>query len=95
VVFLVIGVAVFVALFRIMAAAGVDWYVALPASLIPLGVITMFVRFFVNGRPPSFATDLILLAAWRFKTWLYLAGALNRPPVLWLGTESPDPPKEF
>jgi hypothetical protein len=95
VVFLVIGVAIFVALFRIMAAASVDWYFALPLSLIPLGVISVFVHLLVNGRPTSFASDLILFAVWRFKTWLYLAGALDRPPVLWIQSRNPTHPSKF
>ena len=95
VVFLVIGVAVFVALFRIMAATGVDWFVGLPVSLIPLALITVFVHLVVNGRPSSFAGDLVLLAAWRLKSWLYLAGALDRPPILWISDDPPAHPKEF
>jgi hypothetical protein len=44
----------------------------------------------VNGRPPSYARDLALLAIWRLRVWLYMAGALDRPPELRVRREDKD-----
>jgi hypothetical protein len=83
VVFLVIGVAVFVALFRILASMDIDWPINIVVSLLPLLVITLLVHLLVNGRPPNYAGDLLLFLAWRMRSRLYLAGAIERPPELW------------
>jgi hypothetical protein len=83
VVLLVIGVAAFVALFRILASLDVDWPVNIVVSLLPLAGITVIIHMFVNGKPPSYAGDQLLFFLWRFRTRLYLAGALDRPPEVW------------
>jgi hypothetical protein len=83
VVFLVIGVAAFVALFRILASIDIDWPVNIGVSLLPLAGITLIIHLFVNGKPPSYAGDQLLFLLWRFRALLYLAGALDRPPELW------------
>jgi hypothetical protein len=61
----VCGAAAFVALFRILASAGVDWPVNLAISLMPLLVVVAYVQFFVNGKAPSYASDVLLLLLWR------------------------------
>jgi hypothetical protein len=83
VVFLVIGVAIFVALFRILASMDVDWPVNIVVSSLPLLVITLLVYLLVNGKPASYAGDLLLFLAWRLRSRLYFAGAIDRPPELW------------
>ena len=95
VVFLIAGVVAFIALFRILAAAGVEWPINLAISVLPMLGVTAFVHFCVNGKPPSFATDVVLLLIWRAKAWLYMAGGLDRPPVLWAVPEKPKHPNEF
>src|SRR6516164_1539479 len=80
VVLLVAGVAVFVALFRILAAAEIDWPFALGLSLIPL---------------LSLAADVLLFAVWRVKMAAYLTGALDRPPQFWVKGTRPRHPDEF
>jgi hypothetical protein len=55
----------------------------------------VFVKFFVNDKPPSYAFDLLLFKIWRFKTWLFKAGVLSRPPGLWFLPEIIRHPKEF
>jgi hypothetical protein len=92
---LVVGVMFFVVLFRILAVWDIDWFIALPVSLLPLAALTAFVHFFVNGRPPSWAIDALFLKVWQFKSWLYLRGCLDRPPLLWLENRTPAHPKEF
>jgi hypothetical protein len=81
---LVLGAALFIALFRILMASDIDWPVALVISLVPLAIITLVVHLLVNGRPPSYASDLAMLGIWRLRVWLYMIGALDRPPQLWV-----------
>jgi len=95
IVFLVIGVGVFVALFRILASIDVDWPVNIGVSLLPLAGITLIIHLFVNGKPPSYAGDQLLFLLWRFRTRMYLAGALERPPELWVRDRKPTHPKEL
>src|SRR5271165_7101266 len=93
-VLLVIGVGVFVALFRILAAYDVDWPWALALSLVPLLGITAFVHFFVNSRPPSYAEDLFVWELWRFRSWLYMCGGLDKPVPLCVPQRTLPHPKE-
>jgi hypothetical protein len=89
---LVLGAAIFIALFRVLMAMDLDWPAALVISLSPLGIMTLVVHCLVNGRPPSYASDLVLLSIWRFRSRLYLAGALDRPPELWVRNDKPPHP---
>ena len=93
-VLLVAGVAAFVALFRILVAAEVDWPLAFVLSLIPLLALAAYVHLMVNGRAPSYSTD-VLLFLWRVKVRTYLAGALDRPPQFWVKGQRPRHPSEF
>jgi hypothetical protein len=86
---LVLGAAIFIALFRVLMAIDIDWPAALAISLVPLAVMTLSVHLVVNGRPRSYASDLALLGIWRLRVWLYLAGALERPPELWVRNRKP------
>lgn len=95
VVFLVIGVAMFVALFRILASLDVDWPVNIAISLLPLAGITLIIHLFVNGKPPSYVSDQLLFLLWSFRSRLYLAGALDRPPELWRTERQPTHTKEL
>jgi hypothetical protein len=89
---LVIGVLFFICLFLVLSRCGVDWLPTAIISALPLALITGYVAFFVNGRPPSHALDLVALGAWRFKSWAYLIGALDRPPELWGTSRTPAHP---
>jgi hypothetical protein len=80
----VIGVAVFVALFRVLDAAGVDWWLNIIVSLLPFAAMVLFVWFFVRDRAPSYAQDLLLWQLFRLRQWLYLQGFLDRAPSFWL-----------
>jgi hypothetical protein len=95
VVLLVAGVAAFVALFRIFAAAGFDWPFSLGLSLIPLMALAAYVHLMVNGKAPSYATDVLLFVLWRVKVRTYLAGALDRPPQFWVKGPRPCHRGEF
>jgi hypothetical protein len=95
VVLLVIGVGVFVALFRILASLDVDWWINLVISLLPLAAMTGYVHWLVNGKAPSYAADLLQWHVFRFRCWLYMAGALNRPPELWFTDRKLSHPKEY
>ena len=63
--------------------------------MLPLLAMTAYVHFCVNGKPPSYFVDMVLLFIWRGKARLYLSGALDRPPVLWAEPEKPKHPHEF
>jgi hypothetical protein len=89
---LVAGAAIFIALFRLLMATDVDWPVALAISCAPLGIVTIVVHSLVNGRSPSYASDLALLTVWRLRVRLYLAGALHQPPALWIRNQRPPHP---
>jgi hypothetical protein len=91
----VIGTAVFIVLFRMLDAAGVDWPLNISLSILPLAVTTLYVWRFVNGKPSSYAWDLLMFAIWRSKSWLYLHGALDRPPAFWIRARLPRHPREF
>jgi hypothetical protein len=86
---LVLGAAIFIALFRVLMTLDIDWPEALLISLAPLGAMTVSVHLLVNGRSPSYASDLALLGIWRFQVRLYMAGALDRPPELWVRNSKP------
>lgn len=89
VVFLVIGVAVFIALFRILAALDIDWWLNLTISILPLVGIAAVIHCFVNGKPPSHIEDCLLFFLWRLRSRLYLAGALDQPPEPWCANQQP------
>ena len=95
VVLLVIGAGLFIGLFRISDAAGVDWPLNIAVSLLPLALMALYVWRFVNDKPSSYAWDLFMLGVWRFKSWLYLKGALGRPPAFWIRGRVPRHPAEF
>jgi hypothetical protein len=95
VVLLVVGVAAFIALFRILAAAEVDWPFALVLSFTPLLALAAYVHLMVNGRAPSYAADMLLFFLWRVKVRIHLAGALDRPPQFWVKGSRPRHPSEF
>jgi hypothetical protein len=95
VVFLVIGVALFIFIFLALYLLGLDWYFALPVSLMPLVSLMAFVAFFINNRPPSYLTDLLYMCIWRIKTWLYLHGVKDSASPLWIESRVTIHPKEF
>ena len=92
---LVIGAAAFISIFRVLYALYVDWFIALPVSLVPLALMTLIVHFLINGRAPSFAEDLLFQKIWEFKTWLYLSGCLDKAPLLWIEFRKPQHPFLF
>ena len=92
---LVVGVMFFVCLMLVLSRLGVDWISTVVISALPLCAITIFVHFFVNGRPPSYALDLLTMQMWRLRCSLYLQRLLNKPPELWVISRAPRHPKEF
>jgi hypothetical protein len=92
---LVLGVMFFVSLVTVLARLGADWLSGTVISLIPLGAITGFVLFVVNGRPPSYALDLFALQIWRLRSRWYVDRLSDRPPQLWILATSPRHPKDF
>ncbi|SRR6266404_274871 len=95
VIYLVAGAAMFMAMFRILAAYDVDWPVNLAISLLPIIVAVVYVQLFVNGKPPSYASDRFLFFSWRLRTRLYMNGIKDRPPELWVRDKALIHPKEF
>jgi energy-coupling factor transporter transmembrane protein EcfT len=92
---LVVGVMFFVCLMLVLSRLGVDWISTIVISALPLAAITIFVHFFVNGRPPSYALDLLALQMWRLRCSWYLQRLLDKPPQLWVIRRAPRHPKEF
>ncbi len=93
--FLVIGVAMFIFIFLALYLLGLDWYVALPISLLPLVCLMAFVAFFINDRPPSYVTDFLYMGIFRLKTGLYLHGMKDRASELWMTDSVTNHPKEY
>lgn len=92
---LVGGVAAFVALFRILDAAGLDWYLSAGVSLSPVILAAVYVQCFVNGKPPSYSLDLLALTLWRLRVRLYRAGLVEAPPQFWVRGRKPPHPNQF
>ena len=92
---LVVGVMFFVCLMVVLSRLGVDWISTIVISALPLAAITIFVHFFVNGRPPSHPLDLLALQIWRLRCSWYLRRLLDKPPQLWVISRAPRHPKEF
>jgi hypothetical protein len=96
VVLLVLGVGLSLGLFRIANALwGLETGPSLIIGIIPLGVITAFVAFFVNGKPESYALDLALWGAFRLQSRLFVIGVIDRPPEFWVRGKPPLHPTEF
>lgn len=93
VVLLIGGIMMFVAIFRGLSAIDIDWWLNILISAMPLCVVTIII-WLLRGKPQSYAGDLLLLWIWRAKTNLYMAGGLERPPLLWLETKV-NHPKEM
>ena len=95
VVLLVIGVGLFVGLFRILDVVGIDWLPDVLISLLPLALTTLFVWRLVNDRPSSYAADLLAWHLFRFRQWVYRRGALHRPPSFWIRCGELPHPDQF
>ena len=96
VVLLVIGVGLSLTLFRVANALwGFETVPSLVIGIIPLGMITAFVAFFVNGKPESYALDLAFWGAFRLQSCLYRIGIVDRPPQFWVRGKAPRHPIEF
>jgi hypothetical protein len=94
VVLLVIGVAAFIVIVRTLANYEVDWIIAIPVALLPLGAMTLFV-WLIRDKAPSWAWDALAWNVWRLKVWLYFNGARDRPPVIWLESKTITHPNQF
>jgi hypothetical protein len=92
---LVVGVLFFISLFLVLSRLGVHWIPTAVISALPLAGITVFVQFFVNGRAPSYALDLLAFHIWRLLPSCYLQRLLDTPPQLWIISRTPRHPKEF
>jgi hypothetical protein len=96
VVLLVIGVALGISLFRIASVQwGLETIPSLVIGILPLGLITAFVAFFVNGKPESYAIDLAFWGLFRLHSRLYVTGIIDRTPEFWIRPKSPRHPSEF
>jgi hypothetical protein len=92
---LVLGVMFFISLVTLLARLGADWLSAPLISVLPLAGITVFVVFFVNGKPASYALDLFALQVWRLRSAWYVQRLSDRPPQFWAVLRSPRHPKDF
>ena len=94
-VLLVIGASAFLMLFKIVSNAGFDFLSTVAISLVPLALMSLWVAFFVNGKPVSYTYDLLLLGRFRFRAWLYRQGIIHRAPGFALLSPAPPHPDEF
>ena len=81
--------------FMILSRNGLDWWVAILVSTLPCVAIAGLAHFFLNGKPPSYLFDLLALASWRLRCWLYFAGWMDRPPIFSVRAKAPRHPREF
>jgi hypothetical protein len=80
---LVGSVAAGVAIFQAVSEIGVELVPAAAMASAPPLAAAAVVALCVNGKPPSYFSDLLKWQGFRLKTWLYSIGALDRPPQLW------------
>ena len=92
---LVIGFGVFILSMQCLNAAQVDFPLAIAISATPLFLLTLFVKFFINDKPESYAFDMLFLGVWRLKTRFHKIGLINPAPQLWPMPEKPEHPKNF
>jgi hypothetical protein len=92
---LVVGVMFFISLFVVLSRLVVDWIPTTIISALPLGVMTLFVQFFVNGKAPSYALDLFALQVWRLRSVWYLHRLSDKPPQFWVVLRPPLHPRDF
>ena len=92
---LVVGVLFFISLFLVLSRLGVDWIPTTVISALPLAGITVFVQFFINGRAPSYALNLLAVQTWRLRCSWYLRRLLDTPPQLWVISRAPRHPNDF
>ena len=81
--------------FMILSRSGFDWWVALLISVLPCVGLAALAHFFLNGKPPSYLFDLLALASWRLRCWLYFAGCMDNPPLFQIKVRAPRHPREF
>jgi hypothetical protein len=96
IVYLVLGVALAIALFRLANLVwGFDVLWSLIIGSTPLAAVTLFVQLLVNGKPPSYAWDVICWGIWGTHAWLYRVGIFDRPPQFWVLGRKPRHPHLF
>ena len=96
VVSLVAGAMAGIVVYEVMFLAwNFDWWIAVATGLLPLVLVTVWVKFFVLDKPESYFDDIILLWLWKFYSWLYKVGGLSKPPLFWVEVKAPRDPKEF
>jgi hypothetical protein len=93
--FLVVGVLFFVTLCMLLSRSGVEWWMTILISSIPLAIITAFTHWFINGRSPSFAMDLMQFQMFKVQEFLFLSGAISIPPQLWKPSPKPAHPDNY
>ena len=95
-VYLVVGVAFGIALFRLANMAwGFDVLSSLVIGIMPLAAVTLFVQVLVNGKPPSHSWDVLCWGLWRVHARLYRIGIVDRPPQFWVSGKKPRHPQLF
>lgn len=60
-----------------------DFMSSIIVSCLPSFAATAFVVFCVNGKAPSYASDLLLVIQFHVLSFLYHKGIITKPPQLW------------
>jgi hypothetical protein len=95
-VYLVVGVGLGIALFRLANSMwGFDVVSSLVIGIMPLALITLFVATLINGKPYSYAWDVFCWGIWRVHGWAYRTGLIDRPPQFWVLGKKPRHPQLF
>jgi hypothetical protein len=81
--------------FMILSRTGFEWRAAILISALPCLGLAALAYFFLNGQPPNYLFDLLALASWRLRCWLYFAGWLDNPPLFRVKVRAPRHPSEF
>jgi hypothetical protein len=95
VVYLVAGIALGLSAFKYCnETLGLDLVPSIIAGLSPLGLVTLFVIYFVNGKPPSYAIDYLFWHLYRLQDLLWRCG-ISAAPQFWIKRRAPRHPREF
>lgn len=82
---------IFVLIWRFCSEIGMDMISSGLLSGSPFVVALAYVQFFVNGKPPSYARDLLLWKIFKLREKAFLNGWTDAPPNLWTFKKSKRP----
>jgi hypothetical protein len=91
----VVGAFLFLMLFKILSSAGVDFWPTVAVSLIPMGLMALWVTTCVNGKAPSYTLDWLLFGRFKLRCWMFRNGIIQRAPQFNIRVARPPHPSEY